>query len=452
VYLVAVRIGRHVSCRPAISADTFPLAPPPSHRAAQLHLDSDISTCVGMGDSTDLDDSESALHTTTPQNLDVPHRTPRVTINISGVSPPQNAPIFKPGTLFTSEPAPISHISPALPVEEQPLSQASPNLLAVPGTSSRSGSLGHLSISSYDGDTLVTTPSVSTYGSSQAKPHKLMSFREFAAELGDEEPLEPDPGMEHHFHVEDNPFAFSPGQLSKLFNPTSLSAFSALGGLQGIVHGLRTNSSSGLSLDETLLDGSVNFDDVTLDATTTASSSTFPSHGSLSTGSRRHSTASAPLYHGSSELYADRKRVFGTSRLPERKSKTLLHIMWMTFNDKVLIILTVVAAISLALGLYQDFGSSTRFEGPKVRWVEGVTIMVAVALVVVVGSVNDYEEEKQFIKLSEKVRPSSSCSTETDLRDRRQIVWSKRFDLGSFSGSLSMMSLLEMFSPFNQET
>jgi Ca2+-transporting ATPase len=82
--------------------------------------------------------------------------------------------------------------------------------------------------------------------------------------------------------------------------------------------------------------------------------------------------------------------------------------MWMIFNDKVLIILTVVAAISLILGLYQDFGDLSRFEGPKVRWVEGVTIMVAVALVVVVGSVNDYQKEQQFIKLGKKVGHSST--------------------------------------------
>lgn len=79
----------------------------------------------------------------------------------------------------------------------------------------------------------------------------------------------------------------------------------------------------------------------------------------------------------------------------------------MTFNDKVLIILTLVAAISLGLGLYQDFGQSGRYGGPKVRWVEGVTIMVAVAIVVVVGSVNDYQKERQFIKLNQKA--SNSC-------------------------------------------
>lgn len=39
---------------------------------------------------------------------------------------------------------------------------------------------------------------------------------------------------------------------------------------------------------------------------------------------------------------------------------------------------------------------------PGVKWVEGVAIIVAVFLVVVVGSVNDYQKEKQFRKLNAK--------------------------------------------------
>jgi Ca2+-transporting ATPase len=105
----------------------------------------------------------------------------------------------------------------------------------------------------------------------------------------------------------------------------------------------------------------------------------------------------------------DRKRVFGINHLPEKKAKNILQIMWITFNDKVLIILTVVAALSLGLGLYQDFGESRRYGGPKVRWVEGVTIMVAVVIVVVIGSLNDYQKERQFIKLNKKVSKFRMC-------------------------------------------
>jgi hypothetical protein len=53
--------------------------------------------------------------------------------------------------------------------------------------------------------------------------------------------LTPDPGTEDMFKTDQIKFAFSPGQLSKLLNPKSLNAFYALGGLNGIKRGLRTD-------------------------------------------------------------------------------------------------------------------------------------------------------------------------------------------------------------------
>jgi magnesium-transporting ATPase (P-type) len=148
----------------------------------------------------------------------------------------------------------------------------------------------------------------------------------------------------------------------------------------------------------------------------------------------------------------DRKRVFGMNRLPERKSKSLLQIMWITFNDKVLIILTIVAAISLALGLYQDFGQSTRNGGPKVRWVEGVTIMVAVAIVVVVGSLNDYQKEQQFIKLNTKVGNFPYLKEATNNHNRKPTAWLKLFAPGSFSRFRFTTFLQEIYCIFSRVT
>lgn len=64
--------------------------------------------------------------------------------------------------------------------------------------------------------------------------------------------------------------------------------------------------------------------------------------------------------------------------------------------------LSVAAVVSLSLGLFRDFGQ-TRPEGePPVDWVEGVTILVAVLIVILVGSLNDWQKEKQFKVLNEK--------------------------------------------------
>ncbi|PQE25881.1 putative calcium P-type ATPase NCA-2 protein [Rutstroemia sp. NJR-2017a BBW] len=76
--------------------------------------------------------------------------------------------------------------------------------------------------------------------------------------------------------------------------------------------------------------------------------------------------------------------------------------MWITYNDKVLILLSIAAAISLAVGLYQTFGTKHDPEHPPIEWVEGVAIIVAIVVVVVVGSLNDYQKERQFVKLNKK--------------------------------------------------
>ena len=70
------------------------------------------------------------------------------------------------------------------------------------------------------------------------------------------------------------------------------------------------------------------------------------------------------------------------------------------------VLLSTCAIVSLALGLFQDFGMTLPQGEPPVDWVEGVTIFVAVLIVVGVGSVrlakretvrgSEREERKPF--------------------------------------------------------
>ena len=104
------------------------------------------------------------------------------------------------------------------------------------------------------------------------------------------------------------------------------------------------------------------------------------------------------------------------SSRPQRASKTLLQLMRLALEDKVLvrrilptysnflklnscmpqIVLMVAAVVSLSLGLFQDFGQPRPDGEPPVDWVEGVTIRVSIVIVVLVGSLNDWQKEKQF--------------------------------------------------------
>ncbi|KAK1980057.1 calcium-translocating P-type ATPase [Colletotrichum cereale] len=208
--------------------------------------------------------------------------------------------------------------------------------------------------------------------------------------------LAPNPGEEASFRVDNNPFAFTPGQVSKLINPKSLDAFVAVGGLVGLEKGLRTDRRAGLSLDESKLDGAVSFDEAVAAGKKLPSSSEAAPTDALQQDVDQHAD-------GSGKGFDDRKRVFGQNLLPERKSLSLLQLAWIAMKDKVLILLSVAAVISLALGLYQTFGATHHGDDTaKLEWVEGVAIIVAITIVVVVGSLNDWQKERQFRKLNQK--------------------------------------------------
>lgn len=220
--------------------------------------------------------------------------------------------------------------------------------------------------------------------------------------MNDVEALNPDPGTEEDFQVEDNNFAFSQGQLNKLINPKSLSAFFALGGLAGLEKGLRTDVKAGIGMDESDLDGTVTFDEAKAAARKAAADSGHDSKAPLTRIDSKESRDSNRRTPPPQDAFYDRKRVFNDNRLPEKKGKNLLQLMWITYNDKVLILLSIAAAISLAIGLYQTFGTKHDPENPPIEWVEGVAIIVAIVIVVVVGSLNDWQKERQFVKLNKK--------------------------------------------------
>jgi P-type Ca2+ transporter type 2C len=205
-----------------------------------------------------------------------------------------------------------------------------------------------------------------------------------------EEALRPDKGSEGDFEVSSNPFAFSPGQLNKLLNPKSLSAFIALGGLSGLEKGLRTSLAAGLSIDEETLNGTVSFSDATQELKKSSSASKVFEDVPINSD---EPSATA----NSKGKFGDRIRVFRDNRLPEKKADSIWKLIWKTYNDKILILLTIAAVVSLSLGLYETFSG-----GSSADWVEGVAICVAIIIVVVVGAANDYQKERQFIKLNKR--------------------------------------------------
>lgn len=162
-----------------------------------------------------------------------------------------------------------------------------------------------------------------------------------------------------------------------MINPKSLAAFTVLGGLEGLVYGLRSDLSTGLSLDETSLQGRVTIDGV--------SQTSFDDSDS-------------PASWVEETPYSDRIRVFGKNKLPDQKTNGFLKLFWIAYKDKIIVLLTIAAVVSLALGVYEALSG-----GPKVSWIEGVAICVAILIVTVVTAANDWQKEKQFAKLNRRV-------------------------------------------------
>ncbi|KAK7208151.1 hypothetical protein BZA70DRAFT_37797 [Myxozyma melibiosi] len=121
--------------------------------------------------------------------------------------------------------------------------------------------------------------------------------------------------------------------------------------------------------------------------------------------------------------FSQRERVFEKNVLPDKKTKPFWKLVLIALSDKMLILLSVAAVISFALGLYQTLGTPPEYDSlgnkePKVDWIEGVAILVAVVVVVSVGALNDWQKEQQFAKLNKRkddrevkvIRSGKTCS------------------------------------------
>ncbi|XP_071745596.1 LOW QUALITY PROTEIN: plasma membrane calcium-transporting ATPase 2 [Lepeophtheirus salmonis] len=101
-----------------------------------------------------------------------------------------------------------------------------------------------------------------------------------------------------------------------------------------------------------------------------------------------------------------RRDVFGSNIIPPRPPKTFLQLVWEALQDVTLIILEIAAVISLVLSFYQPpkiENSPVEVEDDKHGWIEGLAILIAVVIVVLVTAFNDWSKEKQFRGLQDRI-------------------------------------------------
>eukprot|EP01133_Synstelium_polycarpum_P013858 gene13858-16342_t len=103
------------------------------------------------------------------------------------------------------------------------------------------------------------------------------------------------------------------------------------------------------------------------------------------------------VHHGITATEADisdRKNHFGENILPEAKQRSILSYFWESFQDHTLILLSVSALVSLLIGVLWSGGDK--------GWIESISIIMAVVIVVTVTSLNNYSKERQFRRLNER--------------------------------------------------
>lgn len=175
-------------------------------------------------------------------------------------------------------------------------------------------------------------------------------------------------------------FSLSPDFLNDLVSSKNSTKLAAFGGLKALESALRTDLSVGLDSDE---DGLPTLPD-----------------GGPELLKRRQSII--PIHHDESHPpgFTDRRKAYSDNRLPPRKSKSYLRLVWDAFNDKLMFLLTFSAVISLSLGIYQSVDPSE--PGSNVEWVEGVTIVIAIIIILTATATNDWQKNRKFEKLNRK--------------------------------------------------
>ncbi|GET86068.1 vacuolar-type ca2+-ATPase, putative [Leishmania tarentolae] len=96
-----------------------------------------------------------------------------------------------------------------------------------------------------------------------------------------------------------------------------------------------------------------------------------------------------------------RRALFGKNVLPEEPPLTFWEMYKAAWEDSMIRLLTVAAIVSLILGLTVPDPGQAEVDY-KTGWIEGFAIICSVVIVTTVSSVNDYNKEKRFYKLTEE--------------------------------------------------
>ena len=88
-----------------------------------------------------------------------------------------------------------------------------------------------------------------------------------------------------------------------------------------------------------------------------------------------------------------REEAFGSNKVFVEPVPHFCSYVWDALKDLMVRILIVAAIVSIVLGC-------TFSDDPSKDWIDGVSIVIAVLVVVLVGSITDYQKEQKFHELN----------------------------------------------------
>ena len=99
---------------------------------------------------------------------------------------------------------------------------------------------------------------------------------------------------------------------------------------------------------------------------------------------------------------------FGDNVLPPPKMKSFLKFLFLALKERMVILLLLAAAVTVSVGVYETIS------GEANAWMEGAAIIIAIAIISGVNSINDHRKQARFRKLSDT---SKSLKSVKILRD-----------------------------------
>ncbi|KAJ3096670.1 hypothetical protein HDU97_005700 [Phlyctochytrium planicorne] len=232
-------------------------------------------------------------------------------------------------------------------------------------------------------------------------------------------------------------FGITPDEILDMLDPKSPEKFAKFGGVDGIARRLRSNVRTGISKSYDERMGLFRTGTVRRGASSASSRSAVstiaPSIGtSISSGDDDHSIVesdmeddeslmppssiaddatsinlppapegiqpSKTMVEDDSNAFPDRKAVFGDNTLPPPHQQSFWAFAFEALKDKTLLVLCGAAVVDMIIGIYKSVFAPKK---DPIAFVDGLAIVIAVVVIVMISAANDYRKQAQFRKLSD---------------------------------------------------